>query len=484
MVAYLCALVLVLPWLNPIAIGPWPQVWPWLVTAACGTFWIALREVDRNAVVRSAFPAWTTAAVLSALIGLIQYGGYSHAFAPFINATPALEAFGNLRQRNQFATLMAIGLAVLIWCNTLPDAHKPWHLPTAALLATGMACSVSRTGALELIVLATLSLIWGDHRHRAARKVLIVTLLAYGAASALLPWLAGQGWAMGGMVGRLRSEGPACTSRLALWSNVLHLIALKPWLGWGWGELDYAHFVTLYPGTRFCDILDNAHNLPLHLAVELGIPIAVLACSATGWLIARQHPWKEVDPQRKAAWAILAVILFHSLLEYPLWYGPFQMAVALCILILRRSPATGLAPLPAGHISIWPSVGGLAIPRRMRIVLLGAAMALIAYAGWDYRRVSQLYLPTAARAPAYQDDTLQKAARTWLFRDQVRFAEFTTTALTRENADWVYAAGLRMLHFSPEPRVIESLIASASLLGREEEADFYRTRLRAMFASE
>ena len=28
--------------------------------------------------------------------------------------------------------------------------------------------------------------------------------------------------------------------------------------------MDYAHFVTLYPGERFCDILDNAHNLPLH----------------------------------------------------------------------------------------------------------------------------------------------------------------------------------------------------------------------------
>ena len=48
--------------------------------------------------------------------------------------------------------------------------------------------------------------------------------------------------------------------------------ASSPWLGWGWGELDYAHYATLYDGPRFCDILDNAHNLPLHLAVELGIP--------------------------------------------------------------------------------------------------------------------------------------------------------------------------------------------------------------------
>ncbi len=61
---------------------------------------------------------------------------------------------------------------------------------------------------------------------------------------------------------------------------MLHLIAQKPWLGWGWGELDYAHYMTLFPGVRFCVLLDNAHNLPLHLAVELGVPVAALLCFA------------------------------------------------------------------------------------------------------------------------------------------------------------------------------------------------------------
>ena len=31
------------------------------------------------------------------------------------------------------------------------------------------------------------------------------------------------------------------------------------------------------------------------------------------------------------AWAVLAVIGLHSLLEYPLWYGPFQIAFGLCL---------------------------------------------------------------------------------------------------------------------------------------------------------
>ncbi len=31
------------------------------------------------------------------------------------------------------------------------------------------------------------------------------------------------------------------------------------------------------------------------------------------------------------AWGVLAIILLHSLLEYPLWYGPFQMALCQCV---------------------------------------------------------------------------------------------------------------------------------------------------------
>src|SRR5205085_9473049 len=125
--------------------------------------------------------------------------------------------------------------------------------------------------------------------------------------------------------GRL-GGGQACSSRLVLWSNVLHLIAQKPLAGWGWGELDRAHFETLYEGARFCDILDNAHNLPLHLAVELGVPAALLVCGLGLWWAWRQRPWQEADATRQLAWAVLALIALHSLLEYPLWYGPFQIA--------------------------------------------------------------------------------------------------------------------------------------------------------------
>jgi hypothetical protein len=267
------------------------------------------------------------------------------------------------------------------------------------------------------------------------------------------------------------ARGDGCGSRLLLWSNVLHLIFERPWTGWGWGELDFAHYMTLYPGRRFCDILDNAHDLPLHLAVELGIPAMLAICIAFIWALLRARPWRETDPSRQLAWSIVAVILLHNLLEYPLWYGPFQIAFGLCLGLLWRRP-------PAPNFN--RSSGAAAMQRSVAALLV----MMLGYGAWDYYRVSQIYAAFESRAPAYRDDTVNKIRSSWLFGSQAKFAELTITPLTRENAQWTYDTAQAMLHFSPEPRVIEKVIESAVMLGRDDQALAHLARYRAAFPSE
>jgi hypothetical protein len=123
-----------------------------------------------------------------------------------------------------------------------------------------------------------------------------------------------------------------------------------------------------------------------------------------------------------------------------------------------------------------------AAPRRAAAAVIAAVVATsCAYAAWDYRRVSQVYLPPEARAPAFRDDPLPLVRQSWLFANQARFAELTITALSRENADWTLASARALLHYSPEPRVIEKLIESATLVGREDEALLALARFRAAF---
>jgi hypothetical protein len=276
-----------------------------------------------------------------------------------------------------------------------------------------------------------------------------------------------------GIMSRAIENTSVCANRLTLWSNVLHLIAQKPWLGWGWGELDYAHFSTLYPGERFCDILDNAHNLPLHLAVELGVPIAMVLCGVVGWLVWRAKPWMETHPTRQLAWAVLAVIGLHSLLEYPLWYGPFQLTVVLCVWMLYAVPARHLEKR-----KIW------ALPLELRVSAAYILLFVCAYAAWDYWRISQIYIPPEKRAAAYRTDTLAKIQSSWLFQNQVKFAELTITELTPANAEHMHELALGLLHFSPEPRVVQKLVESATMLGKDAEAMYYLQRFKAAFPNE
>ena len=479
------ALLLIFPWLNPIASGPLPSLYPWVISSTCALL-IAIRH--KNLSTRLIALTWLTAAIASSVVGLLQYFGVAQNFGAWMHTASLGNAFGNLRQRNQFATLTSIGLIALVCLDsrlvgarvTLNAARWRWVGYAAAifLLALGNAASGSRTGMLQWCLIFGLIVLWAPKL--ATEKVVLATaaLVIYVLTAWLLP-IALEAFtdALGGGLLARFTEEPGCASRSVLWSNVWHLIAQKPWFGWGWGELDYAHFTTLYPGERFCDILDNAHNLPLHLAVELGVPVALAFVGLlVGWVL-RNRPWAEQDPTRQMAWAVLAVIALHSLLEYPLWYGPFQLAVGLCVLLLWRTRQT------SGPYTVDEQRGETSVPQLKALegFVVFLCLAALAAAAWDYWRISQLYKLPADRAAAYQDPTQEKVRNTWFFQDQVQFAELTTVALERSNALQRYAQAQRLLHFSPEPRVIEAAIESAVMLQRNDEALYLLQRYKAAF---
>ena len=493
-ISLLLPVVLAVTWLNPFAPGPSPAVLPWLVSLACGAIALSILLFSSlQCVPKLASISWVVASLASAVIGLAQYFGNGDALSPWVNAVSIGEAFGNLRQRNQFASLTNIGLvALLLWgppSKTMTSGVARTisiALPAAAgLLMVGNAASSSRTGLLELFAVVSMAVYWGALRHASVRRVIFTALLAYGAASIGLPWLAGFDPGSVGIFARLQDSGPACASRFTLWSNVVHLISLRQWLGWGWGELDYAHFITLYPGTRFCEILDNAHNLPLHLAVELGVPVASFACGCIAWLVWRGKPWRERDSGRQMAWGVLAVTGIHSLLEYPLWYGPFQIALGLCLWILctpaQSSTSDSMASGESGPVGTTSAVRRSGHGRFALAILPVAALAFAAYAAWDYHRVSQIYLPTDQRSAYYRTHTLDKIRDSRLFQNQVHFAELTTTPLTVDNAARLNAMAHRLMSFSPEARVVVKLIESARILGRDDEAAFFETRFRSAY---
>ena len=527
-VACLALLVLDLPLMRQAISGPtlwvmlglavWVGVALWRVppvvdhalTLGLVAAWVAMGLMVRvglhvawlgNGLMRWVAQALLLAAVISSVLGVLQYLGLARDLSPWVNQPFPGDAFANLRQRNQFASLTSIGLVVCLalWAARAPlGPVSPRSMLGFGLvlnvLAVGAACSVSRTGAVQWLLIGGLGAWWawrdGRHSKRQRNPLLWMALAApvsLAVWSVCLPWIAAQLSGHHGASMILRVAGQAqdyglCGRRSVLWSNMLQLLTQHPWQGWGWGETDYAHFMTSYRGMRFCDMLDNAHNLPLHLAVELGLPLAAaLLASGAVWVWQRQ-PWREQDTWRSMAWGVLLVLGLHSLVEYPLWYGPFQMTFGLALgLLWCRSPKqTQPAPHPLAPTDMHPDTHTPSqVSQAWGITLAGALFVACLYAAWDFNRMAQIYRAPAQRDAMYQDDPMAHAKASWLFRNQAEFAELTTQTVTADNAQQLFALASRVMHYSPEDRVIQRLIDSAQLLGQDELAQTLTERLKA-----
>ena len=413
-------------------------------------------------MIRLLILAMAVAATLNALFALLQKFGLAHVLYPLINGAARGVAYGNLRQSNQMATLTAIGIASFLFLQA--QGARSWlMMPALALLAAANAATGSRTGLVLLVLIG--AFLWMRQRNRMA----LISTLTIGFGYGLIVWVL-----RGGDTGIARAVDAqlSCGSRVILWSNVMELIQQRPLTGWGWGRLDEAYFLTLFSAPRSCEMPDNAHNLPLHLAAELGLPLTLGFLFLCLWGVWKARPWKETDRGKLWAWAVLSMIGVHSLLEYPLWYGPFQVLTVACLMVLvwaRALPATlcslgWLQPLATG--------------------LLAVCGAMLVGAAWDYHRVSQLYLATEQRSPLYRDGTFQQVSRSVFFSDQLDFANLTTRRITLENAASSAELARSLLAYSPEPRVVERLVFSLRLLGREAEAGFFAQRFQAAYPQE
>ena len=99
------------------------------------------------------------------------------------------------------------------------------------------------------------------------------------------------------------------------------------------------------------------------------------------------------------------------------------------------------------------------------------------YAAWDYNRVAQIYRQPDKRDAAYRDNPMQAASQSWLFKNQVDFARLMTQSITQENAQATFDLSMRVLHYSPEPRVIERAVESLRLLGKDQVAEKLVSRI-------
>jgi hypothetical protein len=81
--------LLALPWLWPFTSGPTAGVQPYLASMACAALLLALWPAgpDKDRVADAVAVGWFVAALLSAVIGLLQYFSLEGPLYPWVNGS-------------------------------------------------------------------------------------------------------------------------------------------------------------------------------------------------------------------------------------------------------------------------------------------------------------------------------------------------------------------------------------------------------------
>ena len=405
------------------------------------------------------------AALLNVSVSLLQYFTPTLADGTWIaKPTTPGRAFGNLRQPNHLASLMLLGLCVLPW--VVSEARRRWAWVAMAALTLGVALSSSRTGMLGLVGLALWAVIdrglpgWARRLFWAAPVVAVGWWLGLGA------WADVSGTAYFGEA-RLESGGDLSSSRFAIWSNTLALIAAHPWTGVGWGNFNAAWTFTPFPD-RPVAFFDHSHNLVLQLMVELGVPAALALLGALAWLLWRARAALSLPGEAglaaRAALMMLAVLGWHSLLEYPLWYAYFLLPAAFALglfLGLGAAPSRPAVPAPAWTRWLFPLAGGL--------MVAGSLHAMV-----DYQRVVQIFKPSGEAGRASLAERIRIGQGSHWFAVHADYAAVTTAPRPSE----VFEQFERPLRHLIDARLMIAYAKALHERGEDDRALYVVHRLR------
>lgn len=420
--------------------------------------------------------------VLSSAVALVQ------VFAPgwsdgvlVARTTLSGRAVGNVRQPNHLATTLLWAAAALPWFATARTGAQPGLAARTAtarslmgvglffLLIAAIALTASRTGLVGVVVLA----LWGLlDRHLPARWRVLLVL---GPALYVLAWLGLLAWSQQsarpfGGAARL-AEVDVSGSRYAIWRDTWALVASHPWLGLGVGEFNLAWSITPSP-ERPVAFFDHSHNLPLQLAVELGLPLGLVVTLLLGWAVWRAARGAWARPAHADAWAAGALQLIvlsmavHSMLEYPLWYAHLLLPTAFA---LGHGMALGWEHATRQHAVASESAR---TPWWM-LAFGGATLTAVGFAALvDYQRVSVIFEPGSDRRSLAE--RIERGRDSWFYAHHADYA-WATTAVSPGEA---MPAFRRATHHLLDARLMMAWSQAYAENGDVERARHIADRLR------
>lgn len=339
-----------------------------------------VRSFGHDTLVRLVAWAILVAGLFSGVIGVLQYWGIHSWLDGVITQQVNARAYANLVQPNHFCGLEALASIALVYLAAERRMHWSVAFPAGVMLALGMVLSGSRTAWLYLAVMPLLSIVvhrmlgTGSSRRLIYGSLLLVALFIL--AQQILGGFASAATSSSQAAARLTTiEGSSLAVRLGFLREAWQAFLGAPLLGVGYQQFAWQHFVqqAATPNPIFFAYEDinvpDAHNLFFHVLAEFGVLGGALLLGLAVWLIAKFR--SQTTSATWLIYAMLSILLIHSMLEYPLRYLYFLAPFAI-LLVLASD--TSVATLSSTLMRIVSPV----------IMLLGAAILWATYSSYEH----------------------------------------------------------------------------------------------------
>lgn len=396
------------------------------------------------------------------LLHLFRVPGLSE---PFFSITPSgmgRRMWGNLNQPNHVASYLAFGLAACLFFAR--KCRRAWIVVATVvpLLLLGMSLTVSRITWLHIAVVGGLAGWSRAADEQGLRKWIAVCapVIVLAVAYQICNWLVAYAnvlWHLDLPMSLDERMQQGVGLRKFLWNHAYHIFLAHPWLGGGWGDYAWNQYVQT-DVLGHVEMSMNAHNVILDLLAKVGL--MGLAAVALPFLGLARAAWKRrLTPELAFFYAIILVMIGHSMLEYPLHYLYFLLPFAFALgYVDDRS-----LRMPSDNTS-WVFMGALTI--------CGAVLAGRMWS--DYKSVERLY---------YSPDGIQaelqryQASGALLLAPYANLSIANNAAMTSETAPIMAATEHRAVQFYPGSGTVQRWALALAFQGKTDEAVLQVRRL-------
>lgn len=409
------------------------------------------------------------AALINAAVGVLQFWRVASVIeflTPYLVYWDRTDpvAHGNIAQRNNLASLCMLGIAASLYLFPKRNVRV---VTLEFALAYVVTLTASRTPLLILLGVLILAMI-RSRSWRVFRKpmvqwfvvpILLAQVLTPGFNQVLqmvidLP-------PMESAVERLSAQGLGIR---AIYYQLAAEIGLQVGpMGLGWKSfpnamIDHGYMRGLWGSD---ELPTHAHNLLLHLWVENGLVLAILASFYPIWLLLRKG---VSGPEGDLARLSVTVLVVHSWLEFPLWQPPFLFLFVLMLRILELVAPADRRP---------PAVLGLIAKTTLFTMTIGAALtaAQFVWVANSWKNLTGGH-PQAAQAQLYylRLNPIIEPYRDWLVLNLNRDAPLQRVVRLERLTQWL-----------PDTHLLSLLAQAYREVGRHKDADRIDDQLSVVF---